>query len=142
MQKVVDNFKQYIGIISIVLAVCILLTYSLSYFMVNTGNKRVAEMYIGELKYSMEIDETTTNTLTVPTGETIVNVKVNNLNPVDTYYKLLYLKNTNITVKYYESTKNTDEVVTTYNKPNDSITSSNSNTIKLLITNNSASSKI
>ena len=85
MQKVVDNFKQYIGIISIVLAVCILLTYSLSYFMVNTGNKRVAEMCIGELKYSMEIDETTTNTLTVPTGETIVNVKVNNLNPVDTY---------------------------------------------------------
>ena len=89
----------------------------------------------------MEIDGSTTNTLTVPTGETIVDVKVNNLNPVDTYYKLLYLKNTNITVKYYESTKDTDDVVTTYNKPNDSITSSNSNTIKLLITNNSTSSQ-
>ncbi len=98
-------------------------------------------MYIGELKYSIEIDGSSNNTLTVPTGETIIDVKVNNLNPVDTYYKLLYLKNTNITVKYYESTKDTDEVVTTYNKPNDSITSSNSNIIKLLITNNSTSSQ-
>ena len=89
----------------------------------------------------MEIDGSTTNTLTVPTGETIVDVKVNNLNPVDTYYKLLYLKNTNITVKYYESTKDTNEVVTTYNKPNDSVTSSNSNTIKLQITNSSTSSQ-
>ena len=98
-------------------------------------------MYIGELKYSIEIDGSSNNTLTVPTGETIIDVKVNNLNPVDTYYKLLYLKNTNITVKYYESTKDTEDVVTTYNKPNDSITSSNLNTIKLLITNNSTSSQ-
>ena len=44
-------------------------------------------------KKLVEIDETTTNTLSVPTGETIIDVKVNNLNPVDTYYKLLYLKN-------------------------------------------------
>ena len=98
-------------------------------------------MYIGELKYSMEIDGSSTNTLTVPTGETIIDIKVNNLNPVDTYYKLLYLKNTNITVKYYESTKDTNDVVTTYNKPNDSITSSNSNIVKLLITNSSTSSQ-
>ena len=98
-------------------------------------------MYIGELKYSMEIDETTTNTLSVPTGETIIDVKVNNLNPVDTYYKLLYLKNSNLTVKYYETTKDTNDVVTTYNKPNDSITSSNSNIVKLLITNSSTSSQ-
>ena len=98
-------------------------------------------MYIGELKYSIEIDGSSNNTLTVPTGETIIDVKVNNLNPVDTYYKLLYLKNTNITVKYYESTKDTKDVVTTYNKPCGSITSSNSNTIKLLITNSSTSSQ-
>ena len=89
----------------------------------------------------MEIDGSSTNTLTVPTGETIIDIKVNNLNPVDTYYKLLYLKNTNITVKYYESTKDTNDVVTTYNKPNDSITSSNSNIVKLLITNSSTSSQ-
>ena len=141
MNKVVSFLRQYLVIISVLVGISILLSVTFSNFIVTSNNHKAAEMYIGELKYSMEINETTTNTLTVPTGETIVDVKVNNLNPVDTYYKLLYLNNTNITVKYYESTKDTDDVVTTYNKPNDSITSSNSNIVKLLITNNSASSQ-
>ena len=98
MQKIIDYFKQYIGVISIVLALCILLTYSLSYFMVNTGNKRAAEMYVGELKYSMTIEGNSTNTLSVPAGETIIDINVTNQNGVDTYFKLLYLKNDNVTI--------------------------------------------
>ena len=141
MNRVVSFLQKYFAVISVLIGISILLSVTFSSYIVTSNNHKAAEMYIGELKYSMEIDGSTTNTLTVPTGETIVDVKVNNLNPVDTYYKLLYLKNTNITVKYYESTKDTDDVVTTYNKPNDSITSSNSNTIKLLITNNSTSSQ-
>ena len=141
MNRVVNFLQKYFAVISVLIGISILLSISFSNFIVTSSNHKAAEMYIGELKYSMEIDGSSTNTLTVPTGETIIDVKVNNLNPVDTYYKLLYLKNTNITVKYYESTKDTDDVVTTYNKPNDSITSSNSNTLKLLITNNNASSQ-
>ena len=141
MNRVVNFLQKYFAVISVLIGISILLSVTFSSYIVTSNNHKAAEMYIGELKYSMEIDETTTNTLTVPTGETIIDVKVNNLNPVDTYYKLLYLKNTNITIKYYESTKDTDEVVTTYHKPNDSITNSNSNTIKLLITNNSTSSQ-
>ena len=141
MNRVVNFLLKYFAVISVLIGISILLSISFSNFVVTSNNHKAAEMYIGELKYSMEIDGSSTNTLTVPTGETIIDIKVNNLNPVDTYYKLLYLKNTNITVKYYESTKDTDDVVTTYNKPNDSITSSNSNTIKLLITNNSTSSQ-
>ena len=141
MNRVVNFLQKYFAVISVLIGISILLSISFSSFIVTSNNHKAAEMYIGELKYSMEIDETTTNTLTVPTGETIIDVKVNNLNPVDTYYKLLYLKNTNITVKYFETTKDTSDVVTTYNKPNDSVASSNSNTIKLLITNNSTSSQ-
>ena len=143
MKDIIEFLKshKYYLVVAILVFTSIILSVTYSNYFVESGNHKAAEMYIGELKYSMEIDGTTTNTLTVPTGETIIDVKVNNLNPVDTYYKLLYLKNTNITVKYYESTKDTNDVVTTYNKPNDSITSSNSNTIKLLITNNSASSQ-
>ena len=141
MNRVVNFLQKYFAVISVLIGISILLSVTFSSYIVTSNNHKAAEMYIGELKYSIEIDGTTTNTLTVPAGETIIDVKVNNLNPVDTYYKLLYLKNTNITVKYYESTKDTDDVVTTYNKPNDSITSSNSNTLKLLITNNSASSQ-
>ena len=141
MNRIVNLLQKYFAVISVLIGISILLSVTFSSYIVTSNNHKAAEMYIGELKYSMEIDGSTTNTLTVPTGETIIDVKVNNLNPVDTYYKLLYLKNTNITVKYYESTKDTNEVITTYNKPNDSITSSNSNTIKLQITNSSTSSQ-
>ena len=141
MNRIVNFLQHYLVIIAVLIGISILLSVTFSSYIVTSNNHKAAEMYIGELKYSIEIDGSSTNTLTVPTGETIIDIKVNNLNPVDTYYKLLYLKNTNITVKYYESTKDTYDVVTTYNKPNDSITSSNSNTIKLLITNSSTSSQ-
>ena len=141
MNRVVNFLQKYFAVISVLIGISILLSVTFSSYIVTSNNHKAAEMYIGELKYSIEIDGSSTNTLTVPTGETIVDVKVNNLNPVDTYYKLLYLKNANITVKYYESTKDTYDVVTTYNKPNDSITSSNSNIVKLLITNSSTSSQ-
>ena len=141
MNRIVNFLQKYFAVISVLIGISILLSVTFSSYIVTSNNHKAAEMYIGELKYSIEINGSTTNTLSVPTGETIVDVKVNNLNPVDTYYKLLYLKNTNITVKYYESTKDTNDVVTTYNKPNDSITSSNSNIVKLLITNSSTSSQ-
>ena len=143
MNKVLDFLKEhkYLMVALVLVGISITLGVTYSNYFVTSNNHKAAEMYIGELKYSMEIDGSTTNTLSVPTGETIIDVKVNNLNPVDTYYKLLYLKNSNLTVKYYETTKDTDEVVTTYSKPNDSIAGSNSNNIKLLITNNSTSSQ-
>ena len=141
MNRVVNFLQKYFAVISVLIGMSILLSVTFSNFIVTSNNHKAAEMYIGTLKYSIEINGSTTNTLSVPTGETIIDVKVNNQNPVDTYYKLLYLKNTNITVKYYESTKDTNDVVTTYNKPNDSITSSNSNIVKLLITNSSTSSQ-
>ena len=143
MNKVLDFLKdhKYLMVALVLVGISIVLSITYSNYIVTSNDHKAAEMYIGELKYSIEIDGSTTNTLSVPTGETIIDIKVNNLNPVDTYYKLLYLKNTNITVKYYESTKDTDEVVTTYSKPNDSITSSNSNIVKLLITNSSTSSQ-
>ena len=144
MNRIVNFLQKYFAVISVLIGISILLSVTFSSYIVTSNNHKAAEMYIGELKYSIEIDETTTNTLTVPTGETIVDVKVNNLNPVDTYYKLLYLKNTNITVKYYESASDLDDsnnVVKTYDKPNDSVTSNGSKIVKLQITNSSTSSQ-
>ena len=137
MNKVVDYLKQYIGVISIVLAVCILLTYSLSYFKVNTESKRAAEMYIGELKYTISIDETSTNRRTFQPGETIVDIDITNQNEIKTYYKLLYSNNSNISASYFNYTKNTNEEVTSYKSPNDSIESKAKNSLKIKIMNNS-----
>ena len=142
MQKIINYFRQYIGVISIVLAVCILLTYTLSYFMVNTGNKRAAEMYVGELKYSITIEGNNTNTLSVPAGETIVDMNITNKNGVDTYFKLLYLKNSNVTISYYDETKDTSEVYTKYLSSGDLLEKGLTGTLKLKIINNSSSTQM
>ena len=143
MKKVIDFIKEhnYLMILLIFIGFSISLSLTYSNFIVTSNNHKAAEMYIGELKYSIEIDGTTTNTLTVPAGEIIIDVKVNNLNPVDTYYKLLYLNNSNLEIKYFSETKDTDEVKTNYKSPNDSVTSSNTNNLKLFIRNNSTTSQ-
>ena len=92
MNRIVNFLQKYFAVISVLIGISILLSVTFSSYIVTSNNHKAAEMYIGELKYSMEIDGSTTNTLTVPTGETIIDVKVNNLNPVDTYYKLLYFQ--------------------------------------------------
>ena len=141
MNRIVNFLQKYFAVISVLIGISILLSVTFSSYIVTSNNHKAAEMYIGELKYSIEIDGTTTNTLTVPAGETIIDVKVNNLNPVDTYYKLLYLNNSNLEIKYFSETKDTDEVKTNYKSPNDSVTSSNTNNLKLFIRNNSTTSQ-
>ena len=132
---------KYYLVVAILVLISVVLNVTFSSYIVTSNDHKAAEMYIGELKYSISIDSNETNTITVPSGETIIDLNVNNLNPVDTYYKLLYLNNSNITIKYYNETKDTSEVVTKYNKPNDSITSSGTNSIKLSVVNNSSSNQ-
>ena len=141
MNKVVSFLRQYLVIISVLVGISILLSVTFSNFIVTSNNHKAAEMYIGTLKYSMTIDGTTANILAVPSGKTIVDVTITNENPIDTYYKLIYQNNSNISIKYYESTKDTNDNVTNYSSPNDKITSSGKNTIKLKITNSSTSSQ-
>ncbi len=133
--------KKYMFFIMILTGISIVLGMSYSNFKVTSENHKVAEMYVGTLKYSMTIDGSTTNTLSVPAGETIVDVTITNENPIDTYYKLIYQNNSNVSIKYYESTKDTNDNVTNYSSPNSKITSNNTNTIKLKITNSSTSSQ-
>ena len=141
MNRIFEILKKYMIFIAILTGISIVLGISYSNFIVTSGKHKAAEMYIGTLKYSMTIDGTTTNTLSVPAGETIIDVTITNENPIDTYYKLIYQNNSNVSIKYYESTKDTNDKVTNYSSPNSKITSSGKNTIKLKIVNNSTSSQ-
>ena len=142
MDRITNYLRNYLGVSIIVLSICMLLTYSLSYFKATTDSKRAAEMYIGELKYTLSIDGTSTNTLTVQPGETIVNMNITNINDIDTFYKVIYEKNSNIEIKYYDKTKDTDENITNYDSPLDKILVNASKKIKLAIQNNSTSEVI
>ena len=141
MQKVANFAKQYMGVALVVLGICILLSYSFSSFIVSTESKRAAEMYIGELKYSMTINGEETNTIRVSDGIVIADINITNLNAVNTYYKLLYNKIPNVEISYYESTKDTDDIVTNYSPTNSSLDSNKSTTVKLKIVSNLNSEK-
>ena len=143
MNKVLDFLKdhKYLMVALVLVGISITLGVTYSNYIVTSNNHKAAEMYIGTLKYSMTVDGTTANILAVPSGETIIDVTITNENLIDTYYKLIYQNNSNVSIKYYESTKNTNDNVTNYNSPNSKITSNNKNTIKLKIVNNSTSSQ-
>ena len=143
MNRIFEMLKKYMIFIAILTGISIVLGMSYSNFIVASENHKVAEMYIGTLKYSMTIDGTTKNTLSVPSGETIVDVSITNENPIDTYYKLIYQNNSNVSIKYYQASEldSSNNISKTYDKSNDKITSNNTNTIKLKITNNSTSSQ-
>ena len=143
MNRVFEMLKKYMIFIAILTGISIVLGMSYSNFIVASENHKVAEMYIGTLKYSMTIDGTNTNTLSVPSGETIIDVSITNENPIDTYYKLIYQNNSNVSIKYYQAydLDNSNNISKTYDKSNDKITLNNTNAIKLMITNNSTSSQ-
>jgi len=143
MNRVFEILKKYMIFIAILTGISIVLGISYSNFIVASENHKVAEMYIGTLKYSMAIDGSTTNTLSVPSGETIIDVTITNENPIDTYYKLIYQNNSNVSIKYYQAydLDNSNNISKTYDKSNDKITLNNTNAIKLMITNNSTSSQ-
>ena len=143
MNKVLDFLKdhKYLMVALVLVGISITLGVTYSNYIVTSNDHKAAEMYIGTLKYSMTVDGTTANILAVPVGETIIDVTITNENPIDTYYKLIYQNNSNVSIKYYESTKDTNDNVTNYSSPNDKITSSGKNTIKLKIVNNSTSSQ-
>ena len=109
---------------------CLLgLALSVSYatFVFSSENYRASEMYIGSLLYTLKIDGQSTSKIKVPSGTSDYIVEIISLNTVDTYYKLVYKTDENISIKYH-----IDNSI-----PQGSIT--NVKTIKLNITNTSTS---
>ena len=143
MNRIFEILKKYMIFIAILTGISIVLCMSYSNFIVTSGKHKAAEMYIGTLKYSMTIDGITTNTLSVPAGETIVDITITNENQIDTYYKLIYQNNSNVTIKYYEGYKldNSNNISNSYDSPNDKLLNSGTKTLKLKIVNNSTTSQ-
>ncbi len=143
MQRAINYLKDYMIIVLAVLSICAILAYSLSYFIVTISNKRAAEMYIGELEYVIEINNVVTNSIVVPPGETIIDISIANINDINTYYKLVYDNNENITINYFDKIIDTNENTTTFKTPMDLIKKSSLNldsinNLKLKILNNSS----
>lgn len=133
--------RNYYGVTIIVIMICAILSYSLSNFFVTSENHKVAEMYVGELKYSLTIGSVLTKTITVSPGETLTNIEIESLNDVTTKYMLLMENNSNVDIVYYLNTEDTSGNVRTYSSTSGSITKGSSKEIKVRITNNTTTNQ-
>lgn len=128
--RVIKNLKLILIILTTILIfVCISFSASYSSFKYNTESRRAVEIHLSNLDYYMEINEIPTHMLTLSPGNNIVNITIESLNDVSTYYKLLYLNDDNINIFYLND------------NPYGIITQNEKKIIKLLICNYSIESK-
>ena len=136
MNRVFDILKKYMIFIAVLIGISIVLGMSYSNFIVASENHKVAEMYVGTLKYSIEIDNNYTNILTINGNETqTIELKVISDVSIDTYYKLVYENNSNVDIKYIKSSSDS------YSTTSELINKNDSKIIKLKIKNNNTTSQ-
>ena len=92
--------KKNIFIVLVLIGLCPVLALSYAKFTINSESYRSNEMYISELLYSIKIDNKNTYTIDIDPGETEHTIEITSLNAVSTNYKLAYLNNNNLGVKY------------------------------------------
>ena len=80
---------------------------SFSSFVYSSNDHRAVEMYVSSLNYKLFINDSETNTYLLKPGYNLLNIEIESLNRVDTYYKLVSEYETNI--YYYDCTS--DEVI-------------------------------
>ncbi|MCI7083109.1 MAG: BspA family leucine-rich repeat surface protein [Tenericutes bacterium] len=133
MNKIDYIFKNKMFVLVLICLIGIILNFSYSNFFVLSNNHKVAEMYVGELSYTININGNNTNFVSIPNGTSDITLLISSKNEIITKYKLGYIidnNNSNYSIYYYDDTS--------YSTPSGSITSNGNKSIKLRITNNSS----
>ena len=99
-KNVIYYIKKNIFIVLVLISLCPVLALSYAKFTINSESYRSNEMYISELLYSIKIDNENTYTIDIEPGETEHIIEITSLNAISTNYKLAYLNNNNLEVKY------------------------------------------
>src|SRR5574344_621178 len=102
IKTIFKNYSnRYLLVILILVVLCPIIILSYSAFVFNTSDYRASEMMIGNLLYSMEIDNEATSSVVVPKNSSKeVIIKVTNLNSISNKYKLIYETINNVVVNY------------------------------------------
>ena len=99
-ENAIYYIKKNIFIVLVLIGLCPILAISYAKFTINSESYRSNEMYISELLYSIKIDNENTYTIVIDPGETEHTVEITSLSGISTNYKLAYLNNVNIYIKY------------------------------------------
>ena len=99
-ENIIYYIKKNIFIVLVLIGLCPVLALSYAKFTINSESYRSNEMYISELLYSIKIDNENTYTIDIEPGETEHTIEITSLSGISTNYKLAYLNNTNLEVRY------------------------------------------
>ena len=114
--------KEIVFLLLLLIVVCISFGITYANFVFDSENKRAVEMFTGALTYNLKINGTYQNNITVPSGSSILNIEIEGMNEISSYYKLLTTSNATI----YSIEGNTNGII----GPTDKVS------IKLYIVNN------
>ena len=121
--------KKNIVVIIMIVFLCPILGYSYSSFIASTDKYKVSEMYMGNLLYSIKINNVATNQVVVPANDEVeIVLEVTSLNEVSSNYKVVYNTNPSITAVYADDDNTPTQGLITTTK-----------TSTVLLTNSSAS---
>ena len=99
-ENVIYFIKKNIFIVLVLIGLCPVLALSYAKFTINSESYRSNEMYISELLYSIKIDNENTYTIDIESGETEHTIEITSLSGISTNYKLAYLNNDNLEIRY------------------------------------------
>ena len=99
-ENIIYYIKKNIFIVLVLIGLCPVLALSYAKFTINSESYRSNEMYISELLYSIKIDGNNVYSVDIESGETEHTIEITSLSGISTNYKLAYLNNDNLEVRY------------------------------------------
>ena len=88
----------FISLAIILVIVCFSFGKTYSKFIYTSSSNRVAEIFVNKLSYKFTINNKETNEITIPSGNSVLNISMTSINEKENYFKLFYKENKNITV--------------------------------------------
>ena len=88
----------FISLAIILVIVCFSFGKTYSKFIYTSSSNRVAEIFVNKLSYKFTINNKETNEITIPSGNSVLNISMTSLNEKENYFKLFYKENKNISV--------------------------------------------
>lgn len=88
----------FIFLAIILVIVCFSFGKTYSKFIYTSSSNRVAEIFVNKLSYKFTINNKETNEITIPSGNSVLNISMTSLNEKENYFKLFYKENKNITI--------------------------------------------
>lgn len=88
----------FISLAIILVIVCFSFGKTYSKFIYTSSSNRVAEIFVNKLNYKFTINNKETNEVTIPVGNSVLNISMTSLNEKENYFKLFYNENKNINI--------------------------------------------